>query len=383
MKGEEVVTVNMTASDLLANAQEVATAAAAGADVTETRRRMDADLASAIVDAGFARYFVPASVGGIEGSFAELGRAVVAVGRGCSSTAWCASIFAYLGRMAAYLPREAWAEVWANGPDTVIVGSVTPSGKADPVPGGWQVSGRWPSISGVDFSDWVLVTATVGNERSKARVFAVPRLECEVLDDWNPVGMKGTGSNTVLVDNVFVPEHRGFARGDLLNGQATDSAARPHTVPLPAVLGLSFAMPVLGAARGALDAWRTTVIARLRHATPGAPGLSRTTYDVTLARGAGEIDAAELLLDRVAALADSGDLAVLPAARNLRDCSLAIEILTTAVDRLFRTSGTSGTSATNPIQRFWRDVNAAASHVAVQFEPAATTYSAPLFDIER
>lgn len=375
--------VKLTASDLLAKAEEVATAAAAAANVTETRRRVDPDLASAIVDAGFARYFVPASVGGIEGSFGELGRAVVAIGRGCTSTAWCASIIAYLGRMAAYLPREAWAEVWADGPDAVIVGSVTPSGDAEPVPGGWRVSGRWPSISGVDFADWVLVTPKVDNDRSKARVFAVPRSDCEVLDDWNPVGMKGTGSNTVLVDNVFVPEYRGFARGDLLGGQATDSAARPHSVPLPSVLGLSFAMPLLGAARGALEGWRTSVIARLRKATPGAPGLSRTTYNVTLARCAGEIDAAGLLLERAAALADSGDLAALPTARNLRDCALAVEILTTAVDRLFRTSGTSGTSATNPIQRFWRDVNAAASHVAVQFEPAATTYSAPLLDVEK
>jgi alkylation response protein AidB-like acyl-CoA dehydrogenase len=378
-----VGSVKLTASDLLANAQEVASAAAAVAIETETRRRLDDDLARAIVDAGFARYFVPASVGGIEGSFAELGRAVVAIGTGCTSTAWCASIVAYLGRMAAYLPRDAWDEVWANGPDAVIVGSVTPSGDADPVPGGWRVSGRWPSISAVDFADWVLVTPKVDNDRSKARVFAVPRSECEVLDDWNPVGMKGTGSNTVLVDNVFVPEHRGFARSDLLGGQATDSTARPHSVPLPAVLGLSFAMPVLGAARGALDAWRTSVIARLRKATPGAPGLSRTTYDVTLARGAGEIDAAELLLDRVAAFADTGDLAAIPTARNLRDSSLAVEILTIAVDRLFRTSGTSGTAATSPIQRFWRDVNAAASHVAVQFEPAATTYSAPLLDVEQ
>lgn len=378
-----MASVNLTASDLLAKAQDVAAAAAAAANATEARRRMDADLARAIIDAGFARYFAPASVGGIEGSFGELGRAVVAIGRGCSSTAWCASIIAYLGRMAAYLPREGWAEVWANGPDTVIVGSVTPSGNANPVPGGWRVSGRWPSISAVDFADWVMVTPKVDNDRLKARVFAVPRSECEVLDDWNPVGMKGTGSNTVLVDDVFVPEHRGFARGDLLNGHATDSTARAHSVPLPAVLGLSFAMPVLGAAHGALEAWRTNVIARLRRATPGAPGLSRTTYDITLARGAGEIDAAELLLDRVAALADSADLTALPTARNLRDSALAVEILTTAVDRLFRTSGTSGTSATSPIQRFWRDVNAAASHVAVQFEPAATTYSAPLLDVEQ
>src|SRR5437870_901595 len=101
MKGDNVGSVNVTGSDLLANAQKVATAAGADADLTEARRRLDADLAKAIVDAGFARYFAPASVGGSEGTFAELGRAVVAIGSGCTSTAWCASIVAYLGRMAA------------------------------------------------------------------------------------------------------------------------------------------------------------------------------------------------------------------------------------------------------------------------------------------
>jgi alkylation response protein AidB-like acyl-CoA dehydrogenase len=371
------------ANSLVARAREVAAVAAGSAVMGETQRCLDPDVVKSIVDAGFARYFVPARVGGTEGTFAELTRAVVAVGRGCSATAWCASLIANLGRMASYLPADCWKEVWADGPDTVVVGSLTPSGTAEPVAGGWQVSGRWPYISAVSFADWALVAAQVpGSDRKAARVFAVPRSAFEILDTWNTVGMQATGSNTVVVDGVFVPATRSFARDDLFRGRAVDSTAPPHTVPRPAVNGLSFATPVLGAARGALDAWLTAVATRLRNAVPGAPGLSRTTYDVTFARAAGEIDAAELLLERASALGDrGGDVTELEVAQNLRDCSLAVDMLVTAVDRLFRTAGTSGQAATSPIQRFWRDVNSAASHVALLFEPAATAYAGHLIDV--
>lgn len=364
-------------------AREVAVVAAAAAALGETQRRLDADVVKSIVDAGFARYFVPAEMGGTEGSFTDLGRAVAAIGQSCSSSAWCASVIAYLGRMAAYLPKRGWAEVWADGPDAIVVGGVTPSGTVRPAPGGWLVSGRWAYISGANFADWALVTGKIGNDRATARVCAIPRSEFDVQDTWDTVGMQATGSNTVVAEDLFVPEHRSVARNDLFRGAAADSTARPHTVALPAVNGLSFALPILGAARGALEAWRTSAVTRLRNIAPGAPGLSRTTYDLTLARAAGEIDAAELLLERVAAICDRGDASPLEVVRNGRDCSLAVELLVTAVDRLFRTSGTSGQASTSPVQRFWRDVNSACSHVALLFEPAATAYSIHLIDVDQ
>ena len=371
------------ADSLVAKAREVAAVAAAAAALGETHRRLDPAVAQSVVDVGFARHFVPSRVGGTEGTFTELMRAVAAVGQGCSATAWCASVIANIGRLAAYLPADGWVEVWANGPDAVIVGSLTPSGTAEPTAGGWRVSGRWPYISAVDFADWALVTAQVpDSDRSAARVFAVPRPAFQVIDTWDTVGMQATGSNTVVVDGVFVPGTRSFARDNLFRGQAVDSTARPHNVPLLAVNGLTFVAPILGAARGTLDAWRTVVAARLRNAVPGAPGLSRTTYDMTLARAAGEIDAAELLLERTSAIGDHGsDITPLEVVQNLRDCSIATDILVTAVDRLFSTAGTSAQAATSPIQRFWRDVHSAASHVLLLFEPAATAYAGQVLDL--
>lgn len=95
---------------------------------------------------------------------------------------------------------------------------------------------------------------------------------------------------------------------------------------------------------------------------------------ITVARAAGEIDAAALLLGRVAAIADRGGVSPEETTRSWRDCALAVELLVGAVDRLFRSAGTSAQADTQPLQRFWRDVNAAASHVVLRFETAAAAY---------
>lgn len=352
--------------------------AADGATEAEAQRRLDPGVIQAMLDAGFARWFVPAGWGGqaAAATFAELVDAVVELGTRCPATAWCASLTASLGRMAAFLPEEGQAELWADGPDPLIVGALVPLGRAEPAGGGWRLTGRWPFVSAIDFSDWALVCGMAGAE---ARFFAVPRSAYEIEDTWFNVGMRATGSNTLIIDDVVVPASMSFRRDDLAAGRAVGSTAACHAVPLRAANGLSFAAPVLGAARGALQSWSGYVASKLARAPDGkgvAPGDGgRSAFESTLARAGGEIDAAELLLGRVADLADQGAVPDPVIAQNTRDCALAVDMLVTAVDRLFRSAGTTGQSATNALQRFWRDANVAATHVVLKFEPAAALYA--------
>lgn len=368
-------------ADLAHRAQEVAETAARHAVEAEDRRRLHPEAMEAVLAAGFARHFVPVDQGGRAGTFAELTRAVTTVGAACTATAWCASLAANLARMAAYLPAEGRAEVWADGPDTLVVGSLSPFGRAERVEGGYRLSGRWPYISGVDFSSWALLCGTIaGDGGSVPAVFAVPRPAYSVKDDWDSVGMRGTGSNTVVVDDTFVPAARVFLRADLLAGRPVDATAACHTVPLEAANGLSFVTPMLGAARGTQQAWSTYVAEKVRALAgrTGVPGPSREAYADMLARSVAEIDSAQLLLERCAGIADRGaDVDALHRTQNLRDCSFAAQLLVSAVDRLFRSSGTSGQLTTRPIQRFWRDVNSASTHIALQFEAAAGAYAEP------
>src|SRR5581483_5221526 len=109
---------------------------------------------------------------------------------------------------------------------------VYPTGKATPADGGYRLSGRWSFVSGVDYSDWVIVAAMVFAPQGppQARHFLVPRKDYSVLDTWHNVGMRGTGSNDLIVDDVFVPAHRTITMDDFREG--TTPGSRVNTGPL-------------------------------------------------------------------------------------------------------------------------------------------------------
>lgn len=365
-------------------APEVAALAGEHAAAAEAARLLDPDVVQAIRAAGFARHFVPTEHGGDAGGFAELTRALIPIGAECPATAWCASLAGSLARMAAYLPEEGRKEIWRDGPDTLIVGAVSPKGKAHPEDGGWRVSGSWAYISAVDHSDWALVHCLVPTDgRPERRLFAIPRSAYRIEHTWSDIGMQATGSNTLIVEDVFVPEAMSFSGADLLAGQAPAPAASCHLVPLPAVNGLYFSLPILGAAHGALRNWSMYAAARIRTATAGAPGPGPGFYEETLSRCSAEIDTAELILERVARTADKGaEITALETARNQRDTAYVADLLVGAVDRLFRASGTGGHSTDSPLQRLWRDVHSAAGHVVLQFGPSASAYASRALDLK-
>lgn len=373
---------------LVERSAELAEVARRRAQDAEDQRRLTPDVVARMLQSGFARHFVPAAQGGTEGTFEEFTDAVVAVAEGCTATAWCASVASSLARMAAYLPEEGHSEVWGNGPDAFVVGSLSPIGRATPVPGGWRVSGSWAYISGVDYSDWAVVCAVVPRDGDTqegpppARLFALPRSEYAVKDTWTGSGMRATGSNTLVADDVFVPETRSVERQRLFDGQPQASSADCHTVPIQAVNGLSCAPAAVGAARAALRLWTGDTAQRLGRGAgrPGVPGPARSTYEAVLTRGAGEIDAALLLLERTARVADRGALVTAEeTARNTRDYALSTELAVNAVNRMFATAGTSGHTTGSPLQRIWCDVNSIATHIALAFDPAATLYASRAF----
>ncbi|MER7462205.1 acyl-CoA dehydrogenase family protein [Streptomyces sp. NPDC097981] len=366
---------------LVERSAELAESARRRARDAEDQRRLTPDVVTQMLRAGFARHFVPAAQGGVEGTFGEFTEAVATVAEGCAATAWCASVASSLARVAAHLPREGRAEVWADGPDAFVVGSLSPLGKATPVAGGWRVSGSWAYISGVDYSDWAVVCATLPGDGG-ARLFALPRADYAIKGTWTGSGMRATGSNTLIADDVFVPESRSVDRQRLFDGRPVDSSAGCHTVPIQAVNGLSCAPAALGAARSALGLWTGDTAQRLARGAgrPGVPGPSRGTYEAVLTRSAGEIDAATLLLQRSAYVADRGArVTAEETARNVRDHALATGLVVNAVNRMFATAGTSGHTTESPLERTWRDVNSIATHIALTFDPAAALFASHAF----
>lgn len=137
------------------------TLAALHAEDADHRRGLSREVTDGIRAAGFARHFVAARFGGAEGSFAELTRAVITVGESCAASAWCASLAAYSARFASHLPEEGHQALWGASPDTVVATGLMPAGRARRADGGWQVTGQWAYVSGIDFADWVMLCAAV------------------------------------------------------------------------------------------------------------------------------------------------------------------------------------------------------------------------------
>lgn len=362
------------AGTILSSAAEVTEVAARHAADADHDRRLTKDVVEALLGAGFARHFVPARHGGSAGRFSELIGALQTVAEECTSAAWCGMIFATSARMAGYLPEDGRQEIWNDGPDTAVAAAFVPAGHVTKDAAGWRLSGEWSFLSGVDHSDWALLCGTVAVDgRPTRRFFAVPRRDYRIKDVWFTVGMRGTGSNTVLLDDVSVPEHRSFGDGALMNGQGGNLGSPCHDVPLLAVAPPLFAAPAVGAVRGALRRW-----SRWGADNKGDRGLSASLdarSQEVLTRSSAEADIAQLLLERAGRVADAGAVTPGEAVRSARDAAVAAEIAVSAVDRLFRASGSRAQAQTHPLQRSWRDVSAVASHAALRFERNSEHYA--------
>lgn len=359
-----------TRTALLQAARAAGDAASRRAADADAERRLHPEVAEALVEAGFARRFVPERLGGEPTAYADVAAAVAAVGEGCASAAWVASLLAHTGRFATYLPDKGQCDVWDKGPDTRLVTAVVPQGRTEPTAGGWRVWGTWSYVSGVDYADWALVLGPhPSQEGLPERFFAVRRADFTISDTWHTLGMRGTGSQSVTLEGVFVAEHLSFLREDLFSGRPASPGHPRNAVPLFSVNGLTFGAPVLGAARGAL-----ALAADRLHAPSGRP--ARESARIAFARAAAEIDAAGLLLDRVARTADEGRTDPGTVARSRRDSAYAAQALGGAVDLLFRGNGVRGQAQSDPLQRYWRDVQGAVTHGVLQFESAALEYTA-------
>lgn len=335
-------------------------------------RSVPADLMAQLVDAGVARVLVPARFGGFEfgiDTWYDIIREIAAVDM---STAWLASLAMHHPHYVAQYPLAAQEEVWGESPDVLISASIAPTCKVEVVEGGYRISGRSPFTSGINHAQWVMVSGFVpgAGPAPDWRFFLIPASEYEVVDTWDVIGMRGTGSNTVVTKDVFVPEHRVLAYMDLIEGVAPGAGvhANPmYALPFKSYSSLTFATPIVGAAKGVYDkfvAWTAE-----RAAANGSAVRDFTSVRVKISRAGASIDAAEMLLRRIV------DTAIGPVrpteddrARAMRDYSRAVELAVEALDSLVAIGGSGVFGASHPIQRAWRDVHFASTHISLNPE---------------
>jgi 3-hydroxy-9,10-secoandrosta-1,3,5(10)-triene-9,17-dione monooxygenase len=350
------------------------------ADEIDKLRRLPDDLNRAFAEAGFYKIMQPRRYGGYElrfGTQTELG---AELGRASGSAAWVASILCCHAWLAGMFPKEAQDEVWGKNPHATIASSFMPVGaKTEPAPGGYRVSGRWKFSSGVDHCQWLAAILPIPPKT----YFALFDLaQCRIEDTWHAVGLAGSGSNDIVVENMLLPHHRMIDTQDVKGGPTPGSAVNDHylyRLPLLSPFTFNIVGNALGIARGVGE----TVVEGLRLQTnrTGARVAENQSIQLRVAESLAEIDAAHALVfkdrDEIVAKAEAGaDFTLDDRVRYRRDMSFAGQLCVRAVERLFPILGARGLMADHPVQRLWRDLRAVSHHLGMTWDIQGSLYGA-------
>jgi len=371
--------------DLVASAAALAPLLASRAQAAERDRQVPAENVALLRRAELLRILVPRRFGGLEQDLVTAGRVVEALGAGCGATAWMFGVATMHTMVVATFPFEAQEEIWADAPQALVSGSYAPNPKAQTaqrVEGGFRLSGRWGFASGCDHADWHMVQFLLfsGPEAPPQPYFAiVPRAEFRIEDDWNVMGLSGTGSKTVVFDDVFVPSHRTLEYAKMNAGTTPGAAMHANPVyglPFMSFAPLSISCPVVGMARGALASVLAGAAVGSHDSAVRGKFADHVMAHNWIGQAMAEIDAASLViqgaLERLELIAgERREPTRDERVRVRRDYAFGIRLCVHAVQALLNCSGASGITLDNPVQRAWRDVNAAARHLGLNWEPYA------------
>jgi alkylation response protein AidB-like acyl-CoA dehydrogenase len=325
----------------------------AHAENAEHNDRPAAESLEALRKTGVFALRTPREYGGAWADAETVARCLTDLGRACPSTAWIAGTCVTSKNITAKcFPDAVVSEIFTD-PDTLLCGTGVPAGQGERVPGGVRVNGRWPNVSGCEDAAWAGFALLIDGELSFA---VVPAADLTIERTWHMAGMRATGSHTLVAEDLLVSEER-VASAERL------AAGNPFAFGDLMLYAMTALGPVVGAARGALDAINAmfasdrkpfmTAYSRMGESPGARHWLAEATHLVnraenTMVAVAREADTAELSEADNArlhmALADAG-----------RDCRAAVE-------RMLDLHGASGFDNANVLQRYWRDVAVASRH---------------------
>ena len=370
------------ADDLIARARALAPKLRERATKAERDRNIPRESVDEYILAGLIHTLQPKRWGGYEHDHETMFNIAIELGKStCGSSAWCLN---YLGDHAcilAHFPEEAQHDVWSRDTAACIATSAAPTGKsAVAASGGYKLDGRWSWCSGLRHSQWIMIGGLVfrdGDHHPDMRLHLVPTSEVKQEDTWFCAGLSATGSNTVVLDNVFVPEYRSVSFSTLRDAHSPGSRINTNPIyrtPFIAVHSYALFGPALGLARGAYAEFVQWT--KQRYLTYTLAIAQHVPVQIRLAEIGAQIDAAELLARRCLATARQNYTGMTLETRALlrRDWTYAMKLLRDAMDALIKISGSSGLMQSNPVQRCWRDVHTISSHVVMNWDVPAENF---------
>lgn len=369
----------LTPEELTRRIRDLAPMIAAHAAEAERLRRPVDEVWSALRASGFFYQFVPRVFGGMETDFDSFIDAGLEVSRACASTGWVATFCAEHNWIVSFFPLETQKKLWLGDHPYIIAPCCSaPPGLATPVDGGWRVSGRWKWGTGVMHADWVMLNAIVPAKEGPPTVLMIlaPAAQARVIDTWHMDGMAGTGSNDIVLEDVFIPE--GFAVASLARG-GRPPAQRDHEnpiygVPLLPFLAMSASIPALGALQSMLHSHRERLSGHVRLGSANAQG-EKASAQIRLARADLAARNAELLIrdagHRMLKVPEMVEPQQTQARLAIRaQVAYAVAMIRDAAVLLAEGAGSGVHSLDQAFQRNLRDILVVASHVAFDVDAA-------------
>jgi 3-hydroxy-9,10-secoandrosta-1,3,5(10)-triene-9,17-dione monooxygenase len=360
------------------------------ADEAERLRVVPEASIKELEETGFFRLLQPKRFDGLESDPIDFYTAVRDIAGACGSTGWVSSVVGVHPWQVALFADEAQQAVWGNDTSTRLSSSYAPTGKAVQTEGGFTLSGKWSFSSGCDHCTWVLLGGLVFNAEDQVvdfRTFMVPRENYEIIDVWDMVGLRGTGSNDILVKDAFIPEAFTLSMGDTgrcFGPGQEQNTSELYKLPFHSIFTGTITTPIIGMAMGAYDEHVEMQQKRTRAAYLGEKASLDPFAAVRIARASSEIDAAWALLvnnirEEQAFVAKGEKIPLKTRLKVRRDQVLGSQRAIDAIDSLFEASGGRALANGTYLQRAWRDAHAGRVHAANDPERALQMYGAHEF----
>lgn len=379
------------AQALIAKARALVPVLAERAQRCDAEGIVPAESVREIAEAGLFRVLQPRRWGGHELDPRVFYTLQMTLAEGCMSTAW---IFGVIGVHYWQLPlftEQAQQDVWGKDPATRIASTYMPTGKAEKVDGGYRFSGRWGFSSGCEHCEWIflggLLPKNDGSGALEHCTFLLPKADFKIVKNWDVLGLRGTGSHDIVVENAFVPEHRTNRTNDNSDAACPGRALNDgwlYRIPFAQVFQRAVSSACIGALDGSISHFRERAAAHV-----GKHG-AKTAEDVNAQLAVSEAmmvsDALKLVLLRnyaqVVACAKDGTM--MPVEDRLLQRAQASQVpkqCARMVDELLRACAASGTYRSNPIERSFRDIHQARTHIANNTDLYARAHGAVMLGL--
>jgi alkylation response protein AidB-like acyl-CoA dehydrogenase len=371
--------IELSGSGLIKHAHELKALIAREADEIERTRRLTPPVVSALIDGGLYRVLLPKSLGGAEATIEEFMQMLATIASADASTAWCLGQCGVCATVSAYLDGDVAREMFA-APDGILAwGSI--GGEVQAVPGGYRATGRWEFASGVRQAKWlgahVFVVDADGNRRRNpagapvVRTILFPVTSATLHDVWNVIGLKGTGTDSYSIEDLFIPEKFAAPRDEAGHRREKGPLYR---IPSSYIYALGFGAVSLGVARATLDA--AIELTKGKQSFGLKPMRENNAVQAAIGRAEANWRAGHAYLYGTArelwsALTHSNDELSEDQLTSLRLASTwTIHQATSVVDAAYHMSGSTAVFSEHAFERRFRDMHA----IAQQLQARDTHY---------